>query len=191
MGVRRCMPPRTMTQDSSPKPDPPFEDLFAEYEVAFRAYARSMLPSWDAVDEVLQSASLIMWRKLDEVDIPKGFLPWGKCIVRFEVQKYRRSKARDRHVFEPELIELLAKHQEEADDVDLDKERRALDDCLSEVSDASRELVLAPYREHGYITNLAEASGRTRNSLYKQIRRIRGKLEDCVEQKLEGYATEG
>jgi len=25
----------------------------------------------------IQSASLIMWRKLDQVDLPDGFLPWG------------------------------------------------------------------------------------------------------------------
>ncbi len=162
------------------KTDKTFDELFIQCESIFRAYARSLLPTWDAVDEVLQSASLIMWRKLDQVDLPEGFLPWGKCIVRFEAQKYCRSKARDVHVFDPELVEILADHQDEGVGPDLDLQQSALEKCLAQISEANRRLVLAPYRGHGYLTQLAEASDRSRNSLYKQIRRIRHKLEACV-----------
>jgi RNA polymerase sigma-70 factor (ECF subfamily) len=41
------------------------------------------LPDWDAVDDVLQDASVIMWQKLSQLDDEDGFLPWGKVIVRF------------------------------------------------------------------------------------------------------------
>jgi DNA-directed RNA polymerase specialized sigma24 family protein len=34
-----------------------FETLFENHELAFRVYARVLLPSWDAVDEVMQAAS--------------------------------------------------------------------------------------------------------------------------------------
>lgn len=179
-----------MTKDSMAS-DPTFDELFARHEAAFRAYARSLLPGWDAVDEVLQSASLIMWRKLEQVDLPEGFLPWGKVVVRFEAQKYCRTKARDAHVFDPELLDVLARHEEERDAPDFEKERATLEKCLEEVSDSNRQLVLAPYQGHGFLTKLAEASGRTRNSLYKQIRRIRGRLEQCVQEKLGGLQTEG
>jgi len=168
----------------SPSPTPSFDELFAEHEIVFRAYARSLLPDWDAVDEVIQSASLVMWRKLDQVDLPDGFLPWGKVVVRFEAQKFCRTRARDRHVFDPELLEILATHGEERPERDFECELAALEKCLGEVSESTRRLVLAPYQGHGFLTRLAEASGRTRNSLYKQIRRIRGKLAQCLREKL-------
>ena len=174
----------------NPSSESTFDELFARYETAFRAYSRSLLPNWDAVDEVLQSASLIMWRKLEQVDLPEGFLPWGKVILRFEAQKYCRTKARDVHVFDPDLIDLLARHEENSVEPDLEREHRALEICLKEVSDSTRRLVLAPYQGHGFLTKLAEASGRTRNSLYKQIRRIRAKLEQCVQEKMKGLLPE-
>ena len=177
--------------ESLPSPDLQFDELFADHESAFRAYARSLLPSWDAVDEVLQSASLIMWRKLEQVDLPEGFLPWGKVVVRFEAQKYCRTKARDVHVFDPDLVEILANHQDESDEPDLVREQALLEECLQQVSDSNRQLVLAPYQGHGLLTRLAEASGRSRNSLYKQIRRIRARLEQCVAEKLGGLSLEG
>lgn len=177
--------------DSPSSPDLEFDELFAQCESAFRAYARSLLPSWDAVDEVIQSASLVMWKKLDQLDMAEGFLPWGRCVVRFEAQKYCRTKARDAHVFDPELLEILAKHQEEKEEPDLEREQAALEHCLEEVSDSTRRLVLAPYQGHGFLTRLAEATGRTRNSLYKQIRRIRAKLEQCVQRKMKKLQWEG
>jgi RNA polymerase sigma-70 factor (ECF subfamily) len=168
-----------------------FNEHFARHESAFRLCARSLLPTWDAVDEVIQSASLIMWRKLDQVDLPDGFQPWGKCVVRFEAQKYCRTKARDVHAFDMDLLELIATDQDEQESVNLAREQAALEECLGAMSESSRQLVLAPYQEYGFLTKLAEAGGRTRNSLYKQIRRIRAKLEACVAGKLATPFPEG
>jgi RNA polymerase sigma-70 factor (ECF subfamily) len=165
-----------------------FELLFEDHELAFRFFAKSLLPSWDAVDDVMQSASLVMWRKMEELDSAEGFLPWGKVVVRFTALKFLRSRSRDPLTFDPELIELLVHDQESMDETDLEERQEALSRCLEALSSASRQLVLSPYRGHGYLTKLAEVGGRTRNSLYKQIRRIRAKLEQCVLQQLDPLA---
>ncbi|MEM7601431.1 MAG: sigma-70 family RNA polymerase sigma factor [Verrucomicrobiota bacterium] len=171
------------------RPTPPnksdFESLFESHELAFRVYAKALLPSWDAVDDVMQTASLVMWRKMEDLDSPKGFLPWGKVVVRFTALKYLRTQTRDPHVFDPELIEFLAQEEEKRDEVNLEARKNALTQCLDALGAEARQLVLSPYQGHGYLTKLAEASGRTRNSLYKQIRRIRAKLEQCVLQQMD------
>lgn len=171
--------------DRSPPPKrSDFEALFEGHELAFRVYAKALLPSWDAVDDVIQTASLVMWRKMEELDSSDGFLPWGKVVVRFTALKHLRTQSRDPHVFDPELIEFLSQEEEERDGGRLDAQQQALTKCLSALGTEGRQLVLSPYQGHGYLTKLAEASGRTRNSLYKQIRRIRAKLEQCVVQQL-------
>ncbi len=70
-------------------------------------------------------------------------------------------------------VDLLVEHQDGIDEPDLTSELAALEHCMEQISEASRKLVLAPYRGHGVLTQLAAASGRSRNSVYKQIRRIR------------------
>jgi RNA polymerase sigma-70 factor (ECF subfamily) len=162
-----------------------FETLFKNHELAFRVFAKVLLPSWDAVDEVMQAASLVMWRKIEELDAPEGFLPWGKVIVRFTALKHLRSQSRDPLVFDQDLIDLLATEAESAGQEELGRRQEALTRCLEALGSAGRKLALAPYQGHGYLTRIAEASGRTRNSIYKQIRRIRAKLEQCVRQQLE------
>ncbi len=169
---------------STPVDQSQFDELFEDHELALRLHAKALLPSWDAVDEVMQTASLVMWRKIDQLDGPDGFLPWGKWIVRFEARKYFRTRSRDKLVFEPELLELLSRHDDETEQPNLIREEAALAQCLEALGSSSRQLVLAPYKGHGYLTELAKASGRTRNSLYKQVRRIRAKLERCVTQQM-------
>ena len=76
-----------------------FMRMFLKHENALRAFARSLLPDWDAVDDVLQDASVIMWQKLSQLDDEDGFLPWGKVIVRFRCYKYLEQKKKKGAVF--------------------------------------------------------------------------------------------
>lgn len=171
-----------------PEPQPITESdflrLFVKHEEALRAFARVLLPTWESVDEVMQEASVVMWKKLAQVESADGFLPWAKVIVRFEALRLRREHARDRHVFSDEVFELLANESAEVPEERWERERAALRDCLTQFTPPHRELVLAPYAGEGRVTRLAEQSGRTVNSLYKLLGRLREKLLQCVEARL-------
>lgn len=178
-----------MTQEAeNPAPneaaDERFLRLFVTHEAALRVYARALVPTWDAVDEVIQEASLVIWRKLDQLETPEGFLPWAKVIVRFEALRARRNFARDRLVFSEELMAKLAESGNEAEVEELVLEKTALKHCLGKLSSTHRELVLAPYAGSGKIKELAEESPRTVNSFYKLLGRLRAKLQLCIEHEL-------
>lgn len=176
--------------DSNPKPpagtdtDGIFLRLFVRHEQALRAYARVMVPTWDAVDEVIQEASVVMWRKLGQLDSHDNFLPWAKVIVRFEALRARRNFARDRLVFSEELLSLLANEAAETADDELEREKAVLSRCFKKLPPAYQELLLAPYAGSGRVKELAEQSGRSVNSLYKLLGRLRAKLQGCIEHEL-------
>ncbi|WDE97314.1 sulfatase-like hydrolase/transferase [Lentisphaera profundi] len=69
-----------------------FLKLFLKHENALRVFARSILPSWRNVDDVLQEASIVMWEKLDQLDGEEGFFPWGKTIIRFKCMNLMQKK---------------------------------------------------------------------------------------------------
>jgi RNA polymerase sigma-70 factor, ECF subfamily len=178
-----------MEQDPNINPDKEAADgrflrLFVRHEQALRAYARVMVPNWDAVDEVIQEASVVMWRKLDLLDSPDNFLPWAKVIVRFEALRARRNFARDRLVFSEELLSMLADEASESDEDELVMEKAVLSRCFKKLSPANQELVLAPYAGSGRVKELAEQSGRSVNSLYKLLGRLRAKLQGCIESEI-------
>lgn len=166
-----------------------FLRMFIQHEAALRAYARVMVPTWDAVDEVIQEASVVMWRKLDQLDAPENFLPWAKVIVRFEALRARRDFARDRLVFSEELLSMLADEAAETEEDQLAREKQALERCFQRMRPAHRELVLAPYAGGGRVKELAEQSSRSVNSLYKLLGRLRAKLQTCIHEDLARQAT--
>ena len=164
--------------------------LFVAHEPVLRAFARTMLPNWEAVDDVLQESSVVMWKKLDQLQDEAGFFPWAKVIVRFETLRARRRVARDRLVLSEEAITKLADQEMKVSHDLLEREREALKRRLAKLSDDHRRLAMMPYLEAGGLTQLAKRTKRSANSLYKLLGRLREKLRICVEQEMK-FTTEG
>lgn len=124
-----------------------FVRYFSIYEGNVRAFVASLLHDWSAVDEVVQTASLVMWRKFDQFDRngpEKDFLNWAFMIARFEVLKYRSKVARDRLVFSDDVQQLLDTEAETIAATQSERER-ALQECLKKLQSAQRELIEATY----------------------------------------------
>ena len=158
--------------------------MFVAHEPELRAFLRTLLPSWELVDDVLQEARVVMWNKLDQLENEEGFVPWAKVIVRFKAMHARRSVARDRLVLSEETVALLAEDTPDSNSERIHLERRALDSCLQKLSLENRHLVLMPYERSGALSELAQRTNRSVNSLYKLLGRLREKLRLCVEQEL-------
>lgn len=162
-----------------------FVQLFAVNERHLRAFVRSLGLGWNEVDDIVQTVSLVMWRKWHEFDPNSDFMRWARVIARFEVLKFRRKMARDRHVFREDLMELLAEAAEERDEGESSKlYRQALAHCLEHLPRNSRDLIGAAYQDDRTIRDLAEEVGQSATALYKALDRIRKKLHTCIEKRL-------
>lgn len=160
-----------------------FLSLFLKHECELAGFARALLPDWNSVEEALQESSIVMWRKIGQLQSPEEFLPWARVILRFEVLKQRRKFSRDRLVLSDELAELLASESSE-EEVASQTERDALAACMGEFPAEHRELLLAPYMGDGRVKQIADATNRSPNSLYKMLGRLRTRLHDCVSMRL-------
>ena len=89
-----------------------------------------------------------------------------------------------------ESVETFADEREQADPA-LDQQREALGECLAKLDGPARELLLERYAKERSLTDVAASMGRSRNSLYVMMHRIRQKLADCVTRQIdrEGLAS--
>lgn len=157
-----------------------FVQLLARHERGLRAFVYTLLPEMQHTDEVIQETCLVMWRKFADFEPNSDFLAWACTVARFEAIKYRRKLARDRHVFHPDLLSLLA--EEAINELSRrEDERQALDQCLQKLSSQQRELVQACYSEGVTIKQVAENLDKSATALYKALNRIRVLLLDCIE----------
>jgi RNA polymerase sigma-70 factor (ECF subfamily) len=175
-----------MEHDTPKSPDEQFVQMLAGHERQLRAFIRSMGLDWSAVDDVVQTVSLVMWRKWDQFDPDTDFMQWARVITRFEVLKFRRKMARDRHVFRDDVMELLADAAEELDSqASADNHRAALQQCLNSLPAKSGRLIRAAYEGDRTICDVAEDVGQSATAFYKTLDRIREKLRQCIQHRLE------
>ena len=166
--------------------DEKFVQMFAEHERDLRAFVRSMGLDWSAVDDVIQMVSLVMLRKWHEFDVDSDFMLWARVITRFEVLKFHRKVARDRHVFSENVMELLARAAEEIDSSGRSEDyRNALQECIKTLPERSGRLIRAAYAEDRTIREVANDVGQSATAFYKTLNRIREKLRHCVQQRLD------
>ena len=160
-----------------------FLRLFAVSEPALRGFVRSLVPRRGDVPEVMQEVAVVLWRKFGELAAPEDFRKWAFGVARLEALAWARDKARDRHVFDPELLATLA-DAAESSSLRLGAQREALEDCLGKLPDARRELVLTAYAPGTSIEKMAVQRGQTRMALYKVLHRIRLALVECTRRAL-------
>ena len=163
-----------------------FVALFGRHERAVRGVIRSMLPSSQDADEVMQEVGLACWHKFSDFqtdDSQDAFFRWACVIARFEVLKYRRKCARDRLVLSDETIQLLSA---EAEDRALiaEQERQALEDCLNRMPPADQRLLLSVHTRGDSVADIARQLGQNARRLYSRVNALRDLLGECVRQKL-------
>jgi RNA polymerase sigma-70 factor (ECF subfamily) len=177
-----------MTADEPEPPSPTggpdagyeaFVRLLVEHEPRLRAYLRGLLPSWPDVEEVMQNASLVAWRKFSEFQQGTNFGGWLLTIARFEALKHRRSMARSPLVFSDDVWDLLA-GEASSDTEPANPRRDALEKCLGKLPGAQRELVLRAHTPGARLKEIAQQSGTSEQAFYKTMQRLRAALLECI-----------
>lgn len=150
-----------------------------EHEPKMRAFLRTLLPTWDAVEEVAQDASLVAWRKYADFHEGSNFAGWLLTIARFEALKHRRKAARSPLVFDEDVWDMLADEAQGTSAADA--RREALEYCLNELHADQRSLLLQAHTPGVRLNEVARSTGRSEQALYKTVQRLRAALLQCIE----------
>jgi RNA polymerase sigma-70 factor (ECF subfamily) len=160
-----------------------FVALFVRHEAAIHSFVLTLLPDAADAEEVMQQASLTMWRKFDQFTPGTSFRNWAFQVAKYAALNHLAKVRRDRHRFQAELMEMLAdRASERAEQLEL--QRRALAYCLEQLPEEDRHLLAGCYAEGATIRAFAESLGRTSNAVYKHLNRLRANLLKCVQLRL-------
>jgi RNA polymerase sigma-70 factor (ECF subfamily) len=133
--------------------------------------------------DVLQETNLALWNKAGEFDPERPFFPWAYRIAYLQVLAYRKTRARNRLVFDEELVSELAE-QAESRDGDLDLRLEALGHCIEKLPGPRREMLDRRYRDGDSLEQIAERVRKAPNVVAANLYRIRKLLMDCIEARL-------
>jgi RNA polymerase sigma-70 factor (ECF subfamily) len=173
--------------EMSPQPDSErheqFVSLFVHHQGAIYSFIQSLLPALSDPEDVMQETSMTLWRRFDQFEPGTSFRNWAFQVAKFTVMGYRKKMARDRHRFSSELMDMLASDLAIMNER-LESERRALNYCVEKLTDEDQDLLAACYSKGSTVRSFASETGRSPNTLYKRLNRIRTDLLGCVQRSL-------
>lgn len=164
-------------------PDDEFIRLFTGAQRQLYLFILSQVGRVQAAEEILQETNLIIWSKSEQFQPGTNFLAWARQIAVYEVLKWRQRKSRDKLQFSDEFVKVIVDEYESTHD-DVERQQRALENCLQKLNAQDRELIEQRYQPGVTGKDVAKALNRPANSVYQSLGRIRKSLIECVQRQL-------
>lgn len=164
----------------------PYSDAFVTQITACQsrlyAYILTLTGDRDQARDVLQETNLVIWRKGGEFEPGTNFIAWVFQIARYQVKAYRQRIARDRLVFDDELLNEMADVFTE--DEQFDARQDALGRCIEKLTPNHRSLLQIRYNDGLAVKQIATRLNKSANAIAKVLHRTRVALMHCIEQTL-------
>lgn len=146
-------------------------------------YVCSLVGNRHDAEDVLQRASVVMWRRFETFETGTDFIAWATTVAFYEVRNFQRVTGRSRLAFDDELMQILA--TERALDIRQSSVRlELLEVCVEKLEDTQRALVTSIYIDGMDVGAVANQQGRAAQTIYNKLTFIRRVLADCVQQRL-------
>lgn len=165
-----------------------FARLFAKHDRWLYSYLVSLLGNPAHAEDVFQEVSVVLWREHEKFEIGTDFVKWVAVIAHNQVRKFRRQNKRQSFQLGDEAFEKVATAGVERASL-FDYRREALQKCLRKLPTDDLQVVQSCYSESSAnFKKAADRLGRTVNTIYKALNRIRRVLHECIDRTL---ASEG
>jgi RNA polymerase sigma-70 factor, ECF subfamily len=163
--------------------------LLNQHERALSAYVYALVNDRHDAEDIIQSCKLTMWKQFARFEAGSHFVAWARRIALHQILNYRRS-ARRKPLYstDPAFIEAVAAEIDREGET-LSARSEALQECLRQLPENQRRLVLLRYYEDHDISLIAQETERTEAAVYKLLSRVRSALNDCVTARLSASAT--
>ena len=170
--------------DSPPQHAETLVLLLTQHQESLFRYIFSLVPCEADARDVLQETSLSLYRKSDQYDAARPFLPWAYRFAYMQVQKHREKSARSPLLFSEDVMDLLANERSHLEG-HLDERLRLLDGCLQKLSAQDKELVTSRYAQRQSAAVMMQRFGMSRRTLFRNLESLRARLHDCVTRHLQ------
>jgi RNA polymerase sigma-70 factor (ECF subfamily) len=157
--------------------------LMTRHQRQIFAYIYALVPNRYDAEDLLQETSVVICEKFHEFEDGTDFVAWACQIAYWRVRYSRQKFARSKVVFDQDIVDAVAETASTLAD-ELDDRHIALSQCLQKLPPRDRELLLVRYEPGGGVEEAARRSGRTLQTAYKALARLRKLLLDCVSTRL-------
>lgn len=160
-----------------------FTELLAQHRGQIFRLILCMVHRMEDAEDVFQQAAMTMWEKFETFQSGTSFVAWASQIARYKALDLLSSRGRQKLCLSNEIIQELAQHDESSSGHQ-EARLKALEACREKLPESDQNLLLQCYAKSKTIRDAAKNIGRSPQSVYVSLMRIRRTLFGCVQRKL-------
>ena len=161
-----------------------FVELLTSSQSRLFAYIYALTAEANLAADILQETNRQLWRRSNEYDPSRPFLPWAQAHAFNQVRTTRKKQKRERLVFhQDETLQRLSDHESSPHDQTQEK-IVALEDCLKQLPTQQRQLIRDYYERDRSLAEIAATNHQRENTLAVTLHRIRQALSKCIRGKV-------
>ena len=164
-----------------------FTKLWNESYRLVAAYTSSLVTDHHQAEEVMSRIAVTVVKKFQQYDPTRSFEAWAMGIARFEILKFRRERARDRHFFAQDMLETIGDryaaifNEQTAQQRELDE--LLLKECLKQVQGRAARAIRMCYSENLSAEEMGQRLNMAAGAVRTMLHRVRSSVRRCIEQK--------
>ncbi|QDV17592.1 RNA polymerase sigma factor [Gimesia panareensis] len=161
--------------------DEEYVALIAGSQPVLRGLLVALIRRAADVDDVLQETNTVLWRKRDEYDRERAFLPWACRIAQLQALAFfKRVRNDGQAVLEERTLEQIAAATTRRA-LEAKSHAEALTHCMEKLPSSHRQLVESRYRDAVPVNQIAADEGRSADAVSMTLYRIRKTLMECIQ----------
>ncbi|MBI3864885.1 MAG: sigma-70 family RNA polymerase sigma factor [Planctomycetia bacterium] len=156
--------------------------LFA-CELDLRAFIGSIVRGSHDGDDLFQEVALTLWKEFPRYDRARPFGAWARGIAAMKLMQRGDRVKRQPALLSPEAIDAVSRAFDRLE-TPVSREAQALEHCLDQLPEKSRQLLTLRYERSLSIEQIARELQATLDAVYQTLSRLRARLQDCVNRRL-------
>jgi RNA polymerase sigma-70 factor, ECF subfamily len=142
-------------------------------------YLMLLVHNHSDAEDLLQETVTTLWENFDNYKEEMSFAAWAVGIARNKALTLLRSKRQSRPYLGEEFYDNVVKFAD-AQPAESGGRAQALEHCIKKLSLSKNQLIMLRFKENLPMKKISQLTGKSSNALYKQMSRIYGILNDCV-----------
>lgn len=158
---------------------------FYQNQGNLRGYVYSCTRNYHGAEEVMQAIAIKIAQSAIDFDMEREPMPWFLGIARNQVKQWYQKRQRDARFVSFEVLEDYLPNFGIFENEQVSPRRTALKNCMDKLPKKQKQVVELRYLESQNCGDIAGVMGRSVQSVYSLLKRLKTELRKCVEFQLQ------
>lgn len=164
-----------------------FKKLFESDRNRLYSYIYAFVSNHSMADDIFQETSLTLWQEFEKFESGTNFSKWANVIAFNRIRHHRHYQKKYQVGLSDDFTQEFSQNIAIMDSQAITQEQRwrHLEYCMSLLSEPLKKIYQSFYVDNLTANVIAEQSGRSLRSVRKSVHKLRSKLFECVDKKVQ------